>query len=71
LLELRAGLHKGEYPDNRDLKCYVNCVLEMLQTMKKGKLNYDSAMKQIDVMLPDDMKEPTKKSLETCKSSGE
>jgi PBP/GOBP family len=68
--ELRAGLHKGEYPNDRELKCYVNCVMEMLQTMKKGKVNYDSALKQIDVMLPDEMKEPTRKSLEACKNSG-
>jgi PBP/GOBP family len=68
--ELRAGLHKGEYPNDRELKCYVNCVMEMLQTMKKGKVNYDSALKQIDVMLPDELKEPTRKSLEACKNSG-
>jgi hypothetical protein len=38
--------------------------------MKKGKLNYESALKQIDVMLPDELKEPTKNSLEQCKNSG-
>lgn len=37
--------------------------------MKKTKLNYDAAIKQIDMMMPDDMKEPNKKALTMCKDS--
>lgn len=37
--------------------------------MKKNKVNYDAAMKQFDTLLPDNMKEPYKQALTTCKDS--
>lgn len=41
--------------------------------MKKSKINYEAAMKQFDLLLPDDMKEPYKSALTKCKdvSNGE
>lgn len=35
--------------------------------MKRSKVNYDSAMKQFDLLLPDDFKEPYKNALTLCK----
>lgn len=35
--------------------------------MKKSKVNYDGAMKQFDLLLPDDMKEPYTSALTKCK----
>lgn len=35
--------------------------------MKKSKVNYDAAMKQFDLLLPDDMKEPYSAALTRCK----
>lgn len=35
--------------------------------MKKSKILYESAIKQFDLLLPDDMKEPYKNSLNVCK----
>lgn len=37
--------------------------------MKKNKITYDSALKQFDVLLPDDYKEPYKHALSVCKDS--
>lgn len=37
--------------------------------MKKSKINYDSAMKQFDTLLPEDYKDPYKTALTTCKDS--
>lgn len=37
--------------------------------MKKNKVNYDSAMKQFDILLPDDYREPYKKALTICKDA--
>ena len=39
--------------------------------MKKGKINYDSAVKQINALLPDDMRDVMLANLDACKESGE
>ena len=38
--------------------------------MKKSKFAYDSAMKQVDTLLPDELKETYKNGLTECKDSG-
>lgn len=38
--------------------------------MKKNKVNYDAAMKQMDMLMPEELKEPYKTALTTCKDSG-
>lgn len=37
--------------------------------MRKSKVNFDAAMKQFDLLLPDTMKDSYKNSLTTCKDS--
>lgn len=37
--------------------------------MKKSKVMVEAALKQFDLLLPDDMKEPYKTSLNICKDS--
>lgn len=37
--------------------------------MRKSKVNFDAAMKQFDLLLPDDMKEVYKSALTTCKEA--
>lgn len=37
--------------------------------MKKSKINYDAAIKQFDVLLPEDYREPFKNALTICKDS--
>lgn len=36
--------------------------------MKKGKILYEAVMKSIDTMLPDELKDDTKKGFENCKT---
>lgn len=55
---------------NAHFQCYVNCVLELMQVSKKGKLNYDSAIKQINSMLPEHLREDYINGLNTCKEAG-
>ena len=52
-------------------QCYVNCVLEMMQIIRKGKLNYDSAINQIKRMLPAHLQENYLHGVNTCRDSGE
>ncbi|XP_055326705.1 uncharacterized protein LOC129580384 [Sitodiplosis mosellana] len=63
------GAREGKFPDDKNFKCYVQCVIEMMGMMKKNKVLYDSAMKQFDVLLPDEYKEPYKHALNSCKDA--
>lgn len=69
--ELISGMQIGNYPDERILKCYCNCMLEIMQITKKGKMMYDSAKKQIHSMVPIDMEDDFLKALDICKDTGE
>lgn len=41
-----------------------------MQQMRKGKLQYDAVLKAVETMMPDELKDGTKRALEVCKSSG-
>nr|AGI04325.1 obp55 [Aedes albopictus] len=64
-------LGNKQFPDNKELKCYVNCIFEMMRVVKKGKLNYDAAMKQIDTIMPDELAEPMRVALNACRTASD
>lgn len=89
--EMADGIRNGIIPDEKPIKCYVHCCLELtgmvcceyrnslqssslsirfVQQMKKNKINYDATIKQIDLLMPDDIKDPYKNALGMCKDSG-
>lgn len=37
--------------------------------MKKGKMLYDGVMKSIDTMLPDELRDDTRRAVEVCKDA--
>lgn len=43
--------------------------MEMMGMMKKAKVNYQATMKQVDLLIPDDLKEGYKSSITACKDS--
>lgn len=49
-------------------KAHTICLLSNFQ-MKKSKVNYDAAMKQIDLLLPEEFIEPSKHAMTMCKDS--
>ncbi|XP_001647922.2 general odorant-binding protein 72 [Aedes aegypti] len=63
---LEAGKN-GVFPDTKNFKCYISCLLDMMQVTKRGKISYEKSLKQIDQLLPDDMKPDFRKGLEACK----
>ncbi|KAJ6636623.1 General odorant-binding protein 72 [Pseudolycoriella hygida] len=67
--EMANGIREGKFPNDKVLKCYVHCILEMTGLMKKNKLNYDAAIKQMDMLLPDELLEDNKFAIGTCKDS--
>ncbi|VVC94441.1 unnamed protein product [Leptidea sinapis] len=62
-------MRKSCQPKNNveDVMCYIACIMKMANTIKNGKLNYEAAMKQADLLLPDEIKEPTKAAITACR----
>ncbi|XP_037931869.1 general odorant-binding protein 19a-like, partial [Teleopsis dalmanni] len=69
LIEIAANIRNGIIPDDTDTKCYINCIMEMMQTIKKGKFLYDGALKQVDILLPEDYKDEYRTGITACKTA--
>lgn len=54
------------FAENKEIKCFVNCVLEMMQVMKKGKLQQESAIRSIRNLLPEDMVDDQVNAINAC-----
>ncbi|XP_004525026.1 general odorant-binding protein 19a [Ceratitis capitata] len=67
--DVADGIKDGIVPETKEVKCYINCILEMMQTMKKGKFLYESSLKQVDLLMPDDYKDQYKSGFAACKDS--
>ncbi|KAM7349655.1 general odorant-binding protein 19a-like [Cochliomyia hominivorax] len=67
--EVADGIREGNLPNEKDAKCYVNCIFEMMQTMKKGKFSYEGSLKQVDILMPDHFKDEYRAGLATCKDA--
>uniref|UniRef100_A0A182MJQ8 Uncharacterized protein n=1 Tax=Anopheles culicifacies TaxID=139723 RepID=A0A182MJQ8_9DIPT len=65
------GVNRGVFADTKDFKCYVSCLLDIMQVARKGKVNYEKSLKQIDTMLPENMKPAFRAGLEACKSAAQ
>ncbi|XP_001864761.2 general odorant-binding protein 72 [Culex quinquefasciatus] len=70
-LEHVEGLPSGKFPESKEIMCYANCVLELMQGMRRGKIVADSAMKQADLLIPPEYAEPTKRAFDTCRHAGD
>lgn len=60
------GIRDKVFPDNKPIKCFVNCILEMMQVMKKGKLQQDSAIRSIKSLMPDDLVDDQVNAITAC-----
>ncbi|XP_047533742.1 general odorant-binding protein 72-like [Vanessa atalanta] len=58
---------KGVFIEEKEVMCYVACIMKMANAIKNGKLNYEAAMKQADLLLPEEIKEPAKEAITACR----
>ncbi|XP_001851195.2 general odorant-binding protein 72 [Culex quinquefasciatus] len=65
------GLGQGKFAEGKEIMCYSNCVLEMMGAMRKGKINADGAIKQVDMLIPAEIGEPTKKAFDICRNAAD
>lgn len=68
--ELLDKLRNGDFVEDKSLKCYTNCMLEIMQIVKKGKLLYESVKKQIETLIPIEIEKDFSNAFEICKDSG-
>lgn len=54
------------FADNKQIKCFVYCVLEMMNVMKKGKLQQEAAIRSIKAIAPDELVEGQLKAMQAC-----
>lgn len=69
--EMISDVLNGVFAENKQLKCYMNCLLEMMQVMKKGKLSMEAAKKQVELLLPESYKPDYRNGMELCKNSAD
>ncbi|KAH8343393.1 hypothetical protein KR059_009981, partial [Drosophila kikkawai] len=67
--EVADAIQVGNIPYSKDSNCYINCILEMMQSIKKGKFQLDATIKQMEIMLPDSYKEDYRRGIQLCKDS--
>ncbi|XP_055678340.1 general odorant-binding protein 72-like [Lutzomyia longipalpis] len=67
--EIIESVNKGNFPEDRELKCYANCMLEATGTVSRGRINYRMTIQQIDLFFPEEMKDPAKKTVDACRGS--
>ncbi|XP_041981620.1 uncharacterized protein LOC121735018 [Aricia agestis] len=65
--DLVGDIDKGKFIEQKPVMCYIACIYQMTQVIKNNKLNYESTLKQIDLMYPPELRGPVKEALEKCK----
>ncbi|XP_039756858.1 general odorant-binding protein 72-like isoform X1 [Pararge aegeria] len=64
-------LSEGVFIEEKEVMCYVACIMKMANAVKNNKLNYEAAMKQADLLFPEEIKQPAKDAITACKKVSE
>ncbi|XP_026752548.2 general odorant-binding protein 72 [Galleria mellonella] len=60
-------INDGVFIDEKEVKCYMACIMKMANAIKNGKLNFEAALKQADLLLPEEIKQPAKDAIVACR----
>lgn len=61
------NIKKGVFPEDQEVKCYVRCIAEMAGTLgKKGDISTPKTLKQIDVLVPNEMQAGAREAFDAC-----
>ncbi|XP_053972456.1 uncharacterized protein LOC128873140 [Hylaeus volcanicus] len=66
--ELLDGQHKGEFPKDEKLMCYMKCVLTTSKTMKNDEIMYDWFINNARLMLMEEYADRVQYAVELCRS---
>ncbi|XP_012256027.2 general odorant-binding protein 83a-like [Athalia rosae] len=61
-----AASHNGEFPEDRNLMCFLNCAMNMMQTSRDGRFSQEAADAQTEAMLPEELVDRTKAMTAHC-----
>ncbi|XP_076395900.1 odorant binding protein 6 [Megachile rotundata] len=64
--ELVAGIRRGEFPDDQNLKCYTHCIMKIMRSFKNGGIDFAMIKKQIDMSMPEDLAVRMKDGVNAC-----
>ncbi|XP_045773896.1 general odorant-binding protein 72-like [Maniola jurtina] len=59
-------ISEGVFIEEKEVMCYVACIMKMANAIKNNKLNYEASMKQADLLLPEEIKQPAKDAITAC-----
>ncbi|XP_043285564.1 uncharacterized protein [Venturia canescens] len=64
--DIVAGLRSGNFPEDQKFQCYIKCVMNLLKTIKNNQPLLDPIIKQITVMMPEELQERSIASARKC-----
>ncbi|XP_063385220.1 general odorant-binding protein 72-like [Cydia fagiglandana] len=60
-------IEQGKFLEEKDVMCYIACIYSVGGVVKNNKVTLDAMVKQVDMMFPNEMKDPVKAAIENCK----
>ncbi|XP_076238327.1 odorant binding protein 6 [Calliopsis andreniformis] len=66
--ELLDGQHKGEFPKDERLMCYMKCILTTTKTMKNDEIMYDWFTQNARLMLVEEYVPRIERVVEECRT---
>ncbi|PNF17860.1 General odorant-binding protein 72 [Cryptotermes secundus] len=67
--EILEASMKGNFADDRSLKCYLACMMGLSHTLKKGQYRAELAIRLADDILPAEIKDRARVVVEKCRNA--